>query len=136
MERALVDGSVAEKADHRLRKTPHCHGVGDAQGDRAGLADDGVSAHEAPLAVEHVHRAAHPAAHAGRTAEQLGHDVASRRSARQSMRVLAIGADDVIGRPGRVDDARTDRLLAGVEMEKADDIALRILFCGPLLEGS
>ena len=69
-------------------------------------------------------------------AEQLGHDFASRRSAHQGMRVLAIGADDVIGRPGRVDDARADRLLARIEVEEADDISLRVLFCSPLLEGS
>ena len=99
-------------------------------------SDDGVSAHEAPLTVEHVHRAAHSAAYAVDAAEQLGHDIASRRSAHQSMCMLAIGADDVIGRPGRVDDARADRLLAWIEMEEADDIALAILFRGPLLEGS
>ena len=52
------------------------------------------------------------------------------------MRVLAIGADDVIGWPGRVDDARTDRLLARIEVEEADDIPFRVLFCSPLLESS
>jgi len=136
VEGALVDGPVAEKADHGFRKMAHRDGIGEAESDRIGFADDGISAHEAPLAVEQVHGAAHAAAHAAGAAEQLRHDFASRRSAYQGVRVLAIGADDVIGRFGRVDDARANRLLARIKVKETNDISLAVLLRGPFLEGS
>ncbi len=114
MERALVDRAVAEETDDCFGTPAHGHGICNPDRDGATLAHDRVSTHEAPFGVEHVHGPPHAAARSIRAAEQLGHDVARRSASHDCVRVLAIGADDVIGRSGRVDDPRTDRLLAGV----------------------
>ena len=136
VERALVHRAVAEEADHHFGQAAHRDRIGDADRDRAGFADDRVAAHEAALAIEHMHRAAHAAAHAGRAAEQLGHDLARRRAAHQRMGVLAISADDVVGRAGGVDHAGGDGFLAGIKMEKADDVAFAVFLRCALLEGA
>ena len=136
MESALVHRAVAEETDHGLRQSPHCDRVGDADGDRAALADDRIAAHEAPLEIEHVHRAAHATAHAIGAAEQLRHDLARRDTAYQRVGVFAVSADDVIRRAGGIDDAGRDRLFPGIKMQEADDVALGVLFRGALLEGA
>ena len=100
------------------------------------MADDGIATHEAALAIEHVHRAAHALAHAGGTAEQFRHHFARRRAADQRMRVFAVIADDVVGRADRVEHAGGDRFLAGIQMQEADDIAFGVFLCRPLLEGA
>ena len=69
MERALIDGAIAKETDNRLRQIAHHHGISDADGDRIALADDRVTAHEAALAIEHVHGAAHAAGHPTGAAE-------------------------------------------------------------------
>ena len=112
MKRTLIHGAIAKEADHRFGAFAHRHSISDADCDRVALANDGISTHEAPLGIEHVHGAAHAAAHAIGASEELRHDVARRRSTNESMRVFAIGADDIIGRPRRIDDACADCLLA------------------------
>ena len=134
MERALVHRTVAQEADHHLGQAAHRDRISDADGDRAGFADDRIAAHEAALAIEHMHRAAHTFAHARRAAEQLRHDLARRRAAHQRMGMLAVSADDVIGRAGGVDHAGGDGLLAGIEMQKADDVAFAVFLRRALLE--
>ena len=70
------------------------------------------------------------------TAEQFRHDFARRRAAHQRMRVFAVIADDVVRRAGRVDHAGGDRFFAGIEMQKADDIAFGVFLRRALLEGA
>ena len=136
MEGALVHGTIAEEADDALRQVAHGNRISDANRDRAGFADDRIAAHEAALAVEHMHRAAHAAGHAVGAAEKLGHHLSRRHATHQRMGVLAIGADDIIGRAGGVNHACSDGFLAGIKMEETDDIALRIFLCSTFLKSA
>ena len=134
MERALVYRAVAQETDHHLGQAAHRDRISDADCDWAGFADDRIAAHKAALMIEHMHGAAHTFAHTSRAAEQFGHDLARRRAAHQRMGMLAVSADDIIGRSGGVDHAGGDGLLAGIKMQKADDVAFAVLFRRPLLE--
>ena len=100
------------------------------------MADDGIATHEAALAIEHVHRAAHALAHAGGTAEQFRHYFTRRGTADQRMRVFAVIADDVVGRADSVEHAGGDRFLAGIEMQEANDIAFGIFLGCSFFEGA
>ena len=72
---------------------------------------------------------------AAELAKEFGHDGARRDAAHQGMHVLAVGADDVIGQLGRVQDADGHRLLARIEMQKPADPAIGVFLGGTLLEG-
>src|SRR5206468_9937116 len=84
------------------------------------------AAEEALGGGEEVHRAAAPAAAAGRAPVELGHRAARVTGAREVVRVLAIRRDDVVGRLRRRDGAHRDRLLPDVEVEEAAHLPLRV----------
>ena len=100
----------------------HLVGERDADRERQPAADDRVAAIEPGRAVEDVHRSAAPAAASFLLAEHLGHQPVHADAARDRLAVLAIGRDDgVLGRK-RLHDADRNRLLAIIEVQKAEDL--------------
>src|SRR2546427_475391 len=77
-----------------------------------------------------------PAAAPGRAPEELGHRAARVTGAREVVRVLAVGGDDVVRRLGRGDGAHRDRLLPDVEVEEAAHLPLRVGLRRGLLEAA
>ena len=63
---------------------------------------------------------------AGRLAVQLGEALLGRAALGDVVAVLAVGADDVVGRAQRRDGADAHALLPDAEVEKAADLALRV----------
>ncbi len=108
----------------------------DARADRQVAADDPVAAHEATLEIEHVHRAAVPAAAAVDAPEQLGHHPLGRGPARERVPVRAVGRDQIVllaQRPRRADDRR---LLADRQVQEPADLRPRVHLPGALLEAA
>jgi len=109
-------------------------GEGEAGGERQIAADDPVAAHEPPLGVEDVHRAAAPAGGAVDAPEQLRHHPPRLGTAGDRVAVGAVGADQVVlvaHRRGRADDRR---LLADREVKEAARLRALVLAPGLLLE--
>ena len=135
-ERALVGGAVTEHADRDLLGPAVVARQRDPRGDRQVAADDPVAAHEAPLAVEHVHRAPAPAGDAGLAPEQLGHHALGIGPARQRVAMRTVGRDQevlVAHRPHGADDRR---LLADRQVQEAADLGLRVHLARALLEAA
>ena len=99
MELALGDGAVAEEAGGDALAALQPVGEGEPDRDREAAADDRVAAVEAARDVEEVHRAAAPAAAAGRLAEHLRHQ-RRRRAARGRAPARARGRSRRSRRPG------------------------------------
>jgi hypothetical protein len=91
-------------------------------------ADDGIPSHEVDLGSKQVHRAPLPLAQTSRLAEQLSHHPFWVSPTHDRLGVLAVGGEDVIvfvqgsGSTGR------NGFLAAVEMQKAGDVSLGLLF--------
>src|SRR5262249_56095657 len=94
-------------------------GEGEPGGDRQVAADDPVAAHEAPLGVEDVHRAAAPAAGAVDAAEELGHHPLGVGAAGDRVPVRAVGADQVVLLAHHRGGADDRRLLADRQVHEA-----------------
>ena len=100
-----------------------CGRQGGAQrrGDRA--ADDPVAADQAVLEVDHVHRAGAAAADAGGAPEHLGDQRLGIGALGQRVPVAAVGAGGVVVGLKRHADPDRHRLLPGVQMGRAVDLA-------------
>ena len=96
--------------------------------------DDRVPAIHVMLLVKVMHRAAETARAARRFAKKFRHAGIRARAAGERVRVIAIGRDQVIIRPGRRDGANDDRFLANVKMAKAADLLRLILLTRAFLE--
>src|SRR5688572_11005298 len=86
-------------------------------------ADDAVTAVQAMLGVEEMHRAALAFRNTGAFAVKLGHDFAGVGSEGQGLGVIAIAAEDGVARFERADDAGGDGLLADVDVKVPADLA-------------
>src|SRR5437773_10073330 len=138
---ALVEGAhvrraVAEEAEGHVLLAAVLAPERDAGRDRHVPTDDRPAPEETPGGVEEVYRAAAPAAAPGRAPEELGHRAPRVTGAREVVRVLAVGGDDVVGRLGRGDRAHRDRLLSDVEVEEAAHLPLRVGLRRRLLEAA
>src|SRR5438094_10061769 len=96
-------------------------------------ADDAVSAVEAVLRIEEVHRAALPLRDAGRLSEELRHDAARIGAEGESVSVIAIAGEDHVAFADGGEDSAGDRFLSAVDVEvaanlAAPELALRRLF--------
>ena len=127
VELALVDGAVAEEAEHYLIVAAVLDGEGDAGGDAQLTADDGVAAHEVELRAEQMHGPALALAAAGGLAHQFGHHFVAAHASGQGLAMVAVVGDDVIIVAQGVDGADGDGFLAVIDMEKAFDVASRVL---------
>ncbi len=104
-------------------------------GDRQVAADDAVAAHEAPLEVEHVHRAAAAAASSRRSRPNSSAITAFGAVPRdERVAVRAVGRDQVVGVAQRARRADDRRLLADRQVQEAADLRLRVHLAGALLE--
>ena len=74
--------------------------------------------------VDHVHRARAPAAHAGLAAEQLGHQRLGVDAQGQRVAVPAVGPGHPVSVGEHAAHADRARLLAGVQVRRAVDLAL------------
>ena len=133
-ERALVGGAVAEDADRDLVAAEVVGGEPHAGGERQVAADDPVAAHEAPLEVEHVHRAAAAVRHAVLAPEQLRHHAVGIGAARERVPVRAVGRDQVVVVAHRAHGADDRRLLADRQVQEAADLGLGVHLARALLE--
>ena len=77
----------------------------------------------AVVEIDHVHRAGAAAVDAGRAAEQLGEQRLRARARGRAVAVAAVGAGDAIAGSERAREADRDRLLPGVEVRRAVDLA-------------
>ena len=134
VEGALVDGPVAEEADHDLVGLAQADGVAHARGERQVAADDAVPAEVAARHVVEVHAAALAAADAGGAAPQLRHQRPRVGPAGERVAVVAVGAEEVVVGPQQAHGPDRDGLLADVEMEEAADLALHVDLRAALLE--
>ena len=134
VECADVRGAVAEHAedDVLLLFVADCPAA--AGREREVSADDAVTAHEAQIRVEHVHRASAAVRRACLLSEQLGHDRFGVDAARDRVPVFAVAGEDVVRQLERNDAADHRRLFADVEVTVAADLRLRVLLLGALLE--
>ena len=103
---------------------------------RRAAADDAVGAEHALVEIGDVHRAALAAAQPGLLGEQLLHHPGRVAALGDAVAVPAMGAGDVVLRPEMRADADRGGLLAGIEMDKAGNAALRELLLHPLLEAA
>jgi hypothetical protein len=97
---------------------------------------DAVAAPQPPVHGEQVHRPALAPDQAVPPAVQLGHDRTGLASQQQRVSVVPVAGDDPVPTPESAQEARGHRLLAGVEVQVAADLALAE---GPLagfLEGA
>src|ERR1700694_548732 len=136
VERADVRRAVAEHAedDILLFAVPHGPSAADGQGQVA--ADDSVSAHEAKLGVEHVHRAATAVRGSRFLAEELGHHGLRVDAAGDGVPVLAVAREDVVVQLERANAADDSRFLTDVEVAVAADLRLGVLLLRALFEPS
>ena len=134
VEGSLVDRPIAEEAKRDPVFTAVLRGEGHPGRERNVRRDDGVPAVHVIFAIEKMHRSAQPARAAGGFAEKLRHAGLGRSSARERVRVIAVGGDQIIIRPHRRDCADYDRFLADIEMAKATDLLRLILLTRALLE--
>jgi hypothetical protein len=117
-----------------MRPAEGLGGQGGAQNERRPAADDAVGAEHAPAEIGDVHRAALAAAQPTRLAEQFEHHPAHVAAFGDRVAVPAMGAGDhVLGAEMQAHPDR-GRLLAGIEMDKAGNPALRELLLHPFLE--
>ena len=135
-EVAGVGGAVAEHADGDRVFALVLGGERQARRDRQVAADDPVAAHEAPLAVEDVHRAAAPAAGPADPAEQLRHHPLGVGAAGDRVTVGAVGADQVVLVAHHRGGADDRRLLADRQVEEAARFGPLVLPPGLLLEAA
>jgi hypothetical protein len=133
-ERALVGRAVAEHADGHLVAAEVVRGEAHARGERQVPADDPVAAHEAPLEVEHVHRAAAAVRDPVLAPEQLGHHAVGIGAPRQRVPVRAIGRDQVVLVAHRAHGADDRGLLADGQMQEPADLGLGVHLARALLE--
>ena len=123
MEGAGLHRTVAEEELADVVGLPVAHRVGEphTQGDVA--ADDPVAAPEAAVDVEQVHRPALAPDQTVFTAVELGHDGAGVAPHQQRVRVVPVGGDDPVPGLEGFQEARRHRLLTGVEVQVAADLA-------------
>jgi len=86
--------------------------------------DDPVAAPQPPVNSEQVHRAALPLDQAVASAVELRHDRPGIAAEHQRVGVDAIGGDDLVSLSEGLKEPRGHRLLAGVEVQVAADLAL------------
>ncbi len=122
MEFAFLDRAVAEEAGGQRLPALQLVAQRDADGERQAAADDRVAAIEPRRAVEDVHRAAAAAAAAFQLAEHLGHQPVHADAAGDRLAVLAVGRDDGVIGAERFHHADRHRLLAVIQMQKAEDL--------------
>jgi hypothetical protein len=131
-----VGGAVAEHADRDRVLALVVGGERQADRERDVATDHSVAAHEAALEVEHVHRAAAPAAASVHPPEELGHHGIRIGASRDRVAVGAVGADQVVlvaHHRGRPDDRR---LLADPQVQEAAGLRPLVLAPGLLLEAA
>src|SRR5205085_6555210 len=98
-------------------------------------ADDAVTAVEAVLDAEHVHRAALAARNAGFAAGQLGHDHLGVDAVGEHVAVVTIAGDDaVLAHRHRRLQSHADGFLADVKVAEATDQAEAVELARALLE--
>ena len=135
-EVAGVGGAVAEHADGDRVFALEVGGERQPGGDRQVAADDPVAAHEAPLGVEDVHRAAAAAAGAVDAAEELGHHPLGVGAAGDRVAVGAVGADQVVLVAHHRGGADDRRLLADRQVQEAAGFGPLVLAPRLLLEAA
>ena len=105
-EVAGVRGAVAEHAYRDVVGAEVIGGEAEPRRERQVSADDPVAAHEPPLAVEDVHRAAASAGRPVDAPEELRHHVVGIGAARDRVSVGPVGPDQVVAGPHRGGRAR------------------------------
>ncbi len=135
VERAVVDGAVAEERDAHAVGPEEAVAVAGPGGHQDAGPDDPARPQEADLGREEVHAAAPAARAAGGAPEQLGHELARRDALRQRVAVTAVGAEHRVVRPEVGGDAGRDRLLADVgvagALDQAAGVGARQRLLGP-----
>ena len=136
VEGADVHRAVAEVADADAIGLAIAQRVRGAGGEREMSADDSVSAVEAVLRIEEVHRAALPLRDAGRFSEELRHDAARIGAEGEGVGMIAIAGEDDVVFPDRREDAAGDGFLPAVDVEIAADLAAPELALRRLFEAA
>ena len=134
VEGALVDGAVAEEAEHHLLGLAQADRVAHARRHRQVAAHDAVPAEVAGGDVVEVHAAALAAADAPDLPAQLGHQRPGVGAAGERVAVVAVGGDEVVVGPKEAHRRHRHRLLADVQVEEAADLALHVDLGAALLE--
>ncbi len=134
VERAFIHRAIAKEGQRDIALLLILDAEAHAGGDDELRADDGLAAQQPMLGAVHVHRAALAATTAGHFAVQLCHDSAWLDTLGDGMPVLAIAAEDVIGRAQRGDGPHASRLLADVQVEEAADLAQGVGLASLLFE--
>ncbi len=130
-----MDGAVAEEADRRSAVFLLLLGEGHAGGQGNLAAHDAVSAPHALGVVEHVHRPALALGDPGGLAVELGHESFGLQAQGQRVAVVPVAREqpvEALLHPGR--GARTDRLLAVVQVAEATDLLEAVHLTGLLFE--
>jgi hypothetical protein len=136
VERALVDGALAEEGDGDavlLQVLARQAGTG---GQRHARADDRVGAEDALAGVRDVHRAALAAAQPGGLGEELGHHAVEVGALGEDVAVAAVGGGEVVVVAQRGAHAGGDRLLAERGVHEAGDLAVAVELGHPGFEGA
>src|ERR1051326_8031259 len=99
-------------------------------------ADDSVSAVEAMLGIEEMHRAAFAFRDAGAFAEQLRHHAARLGAEGEGVGVIAIAGEDDVALLDRGEDSAGDRFLSAVDVQVSADLSFAELALGRFLEAA
>ena len=124
MKGALVRGAVPEERHGDLIGTELLRGERGACRDRDAAADDAIRPKVALRGVGDVHRPASAAAVAGLAAQELGEHLSQIRALRDAVAVTAVCRSDPVVVSEVRADARGDRLLAGVAVDRSPDLVL------------
>ena len=133
MKLALVDRTVAQETEDNIVVLAVAGSECQTDGDGHLGAHDGVAAHETSVRVEEVQGAASGAR--GLSA-QLGHGELGVHTFGQSVAVVAVVADDVIGVTERGDGPDGHGLLARIQMQEPLDHALHVQAAGGFLKAA
>ena len=133
---ALVRAAIAGERDRDGAASQCLGGQCRADHQRRPAADDAVGAEHAAVEIGDVHRPALAAAQPAFLGEQLLHHQNRVAALGDAVAVPAMGAGDVVLRPEMRAHADGRSLLAGIEVDKPGDAALRELFLHALLEAA
>src|SRR3712207_1560757 len=127
--RCLVEGAVGDRAVPQVELRDVVRPlvalrVGEADAEGYVAADDPVAAHQAPLDVEEVHRAALALDYPRALAVELGHDVFGVRAQKKRVGVVAVGGYYPVTLLEGLQETGGHRFLPDVDVEVAPDLAL------------
>jgi hypothetical protein len=136
VERALVDGALAEERDGDAILAEALARQPGAGRERHARADDRVRPEDALGRVGDVHRAALAAAEARGLGEQLGHHPVEVGALGEDVAVAAVGGGEVVVVSQGGAHARGDRLLAERGVDEPGDLAVAVQLGDAGFEGA